>query len=50
MRSLTDLLQMATAIQSLTGHLVVLTDGAAGSLAVDGEVTLTAQAPDLVGR
>ncbi len=46
----TDLLQMATAIQSLTGALVVLTDGAAGSLAVDGEVALTARAPDLVGR
>lgn len=46
----TDLLDMAAAIRSRTGALVVLTDGAAGSLAVDGEVALTAQAPDLVGR
>jgi len=46
----TELLAMAEAIRSSSGALVVLTDGVAGSLALDGELALHADAPQLLGR
>jgi 1-phosphofructokinase family hexose kinase len=45
----TDLRSMAESIRSRCGAIVVLTDGAAGSVAVDGEVALHAEAPLVVG-
>ena len=45
----TALLTMADAVQERTGGTVVLTDGAAGALAVDGERALAAGAPQVTG-
>lgn len=44
-----DLGGMATSIRSRTGGLVILTDGTAGSVAVDGDQRLEVQGPELVG-
>lgn len=46
----TDLLTMAIAVRRSCGAIVVLTDGTAGALAVDGAVALQATGPDVVGR
>jgi 1-phosphofructokinase family hexose kinase len=45
----TPLLSMARAVQARCGAVVVLTDGAAGALAVDGELALGARAPEVTG-
>ncbi len=45
-----DLRAMAGAIRARSGATVVLTDGVAGSVAVDGTVALHAEAPARVGR
>lgn len=45
-----DLAAMASAIRAICGAIVVLTDGTAGSVAVDGTVTLHAGAPSQIGR
>ncbi|MET0695511.1 MAG: PfkB family carbohydrate kinase [Propionibacteriaceae bacterium] len=46
----TDLRVMAEEVRARCGAIVVLTDGAAGSVAVDGERALRAQPPEVVGR
>lgn len=46
----TDLLAMAAEIRGRTGGTVVLTDGVAGSVALDGQHALRAEVPGLRGR
>jgi 1-phosphofructokinase family hexose kinase len=46
----TDLLVLARGVRDRSGAVVVLTDGTAGSLAVDGGRALRVTGPDVVGR
>jgi 1-phosphofructokinase family hexose kinase len=48
-RADTPLLGMARAVQARCDAVVVLTDGTAGALAVDGELALAAGAPEVTG-
>jgi 1-phosphofructokinase family hexose kinase len=48
-RADTPLLDLARAVRAMSGDVVVLTDGAAGALAVDGEQALVAGPPRVTG-
>jgi 1-phosphofructokinase family hexose kinase len=47
---ISSLIDMANAIRTRTGSIVVLTDGVAGAVAVDEQTAVHVQAPDLLGR
>jgi 1-phosphofructokinase family hexose kinase len=46
----TELLVLARGVRDRSGALVVLTDGTAGSLALEGDVALRVTGPDVVGH